>query len=96
VQPIFAKLPRESLDYGAPMGVEPDEQPMFTGSTYRIPLLNWSYGCATLSRAYVGYVYLQNHWVTLDIWLFNLKCSLCWLLLPSESLSYTSLIGMQS
>ena len=48
--------PRESLDYAAPMGVEPYEQPMFIGATYIIALLHQSYGCTTLSADYVGYV----------------------------------------
>ena len=62
-------------------------QPMLVTFTLRITVLHYTYGCATLSAAYVGYFYLQNHWVTLDRWVSNLKCSLCWLGLPLESLS---------
>ena len=38
-------------------------QLMFVCSTYRITGLDYTYGCATLSAAYVGYLYLQNHWL---------------------------------
>jgi len=63
------------------MGVEPYEQPMFISPTYKITVLHLSYGCSTLIAANVGYVYLHNQWVTVHIWLSNVKCSLCWLAL---------------
>ena len=68
---------------------------MLVTSTQRITGLHYTYGCPTLIRAYVGYLYLQNHRVTLHIWESNLKFSLCLLALPSESLGYTTLMGVQ-
>ena len=38
-------------------------------------------------------LYLHNHWVTLHSRVRHLKCSLCWLALPKESLGYTVLTG---
>ena len=46
---------------------------MFVGSTYRITGLEYTYGCATLSLAYVGYLFLANHWVTLRLWCATLN-----------------------
>ena len=46
---------------------------MLVGSTYRITGLQYTYGCATLSAAYLGYLYLGNHWVTLQLWVRHLK-----------------------
>ena len=48
-------------------------QLMFVCSTYRITGLDYTYGCATLSAAYVGYLYLENHWVTPQLWVRHLK-----------------------
>ena len=55
----------------------------------------YTYGCATLSAAYVFKLDVMNYWVTLLLWVRHLKCSLCWLALSSESLSYTTLMGVQ-
>ena len=38
---------------------------------------------------YVCKLCLKNHWVTLHPWVCHLKCSLCLLALPKESLAYT-------
>ena len=46
---------------------------MLVGSTYRITGLQYTYLCATLSAAYLGYLYLGNHWVTLQLWVRYLK-----------------------
>ena len=46
---------------------------MLVGSTYRITGLQYTYGCATLSAACVGYLYLENHWVILQLWVRYLK-----------------------
>jgi len=75
--------PRESLSYPAPIGVEPYEQPIFIGSTYRITLLHLSYRCAILSAAYLCNVYFENHWVTVHLWVSHLLSSLCQLALPT-------------
>ena len=45
------------------MGAPPYVRLKLVTSTLRITRLHYSYKCATLSRAYVGYLYLQNHWV---------------------------------
>ena len=76
------------------MGAPPTVQLMFVSSTYRITGLHYTYESATLSAAYVGYLYFLNHWVTLHIWVSNLKGSLCWLALPTESLGCTTLMGV--
>ena len=76
------------------MGAPPTVQLMFVSSTYRITGLHYTYGSATLSAAYVGYLHLLNHWVTQHIWVSNLKGSLCWLALPTELLGYTTLMGV--
>ena len=70
-------------------------QLMCVRSFYRITRLHYTYGCATLSAAYLCKFYLENHCVTLHIWVSNLKCSLCLLALPTEPLGYTSLICVQ-
>ena len=68
--------------------------PVFVNSTYRITKLHYTYGYATLSAAYVDYLHLENHWVTLQLWVRHLKCSFFWLPLVSESLADTTLMGV--
>ena len=80
------------MDHTRLMGAPPKVQPTFVSSTYRITELNYTYGNATLSAHYVGYLYFQNHWFTPHILVTNLRGSLCWLALPRESLGYTTLI----
>ena len=77
------------------MGAPPKVRPMFVSSTYRITELHYTYGNATLSADYVGYLYFDNYWLTPHIWVSNLKGSLCWLALPTELLGYIKLIGVQ-
>lgn len=67
-------------------------QPLFVSSTDKNNGLRHSYGCPTLTAAYVCNRYLQNHWVTLHWWVCNLKCSPCLLALLTESPSYTILM----
>ena len=31
-------------------------------------MLHYTYGCGTLSTAYVGYLYLENHWLKYCYW----------------------------
>ena len=65
--------------YGRPAfsAAPPTVQLMFVSSTYRITELNYTYVNATLSAAYVGYLYLQNHRASLYLWLSSLNRSLC-------------------
>ena len=56
------------------MGVQPEVQPLIVKS-YRITELHYNYGNATLSEHYVGYLYFQNHWVTLYIWVSTLRAA---------------------
>ena len=56
------------------MGVQPEVQPLIVKS-YRITELHYNYGNATLSVHYVGYLYFQNHWVTLYIWVSTLRAA---------------------
>ena len=46
---------------------------MFMSPTYGITKLHYTYGSATLSAAFVAYLYFLNHWVTLHIWVTNRK-----------------------
>ena len=59
---------------------------MFISSIYRITVLQYSYKCAASSAAYLCNRYLQNHWVTLHLCVFSLKCGLCLLGLLTELL----------
>ena len=68
---------------------------MLVFSFYRITGLHYTYGCATLGAAYVGYFFLQNHRALLYLWVSSLKCSLLLLGLVTESLDHTRLIGAQ-
>ena len=43
------------------MFVNPYEQAMVISSTYRITVIHYSYGCATLTAAYCFKLYLENH-----------------------------------
>ena len=52
------------MDHIRLMGAPPNVQPTLVSSTYRITELHYTYGNATLSADYVGYLYFQNHWVT--------------------------------
>ena len=61
------------------MGAPPYAQPMFVTSTRTIAVLHYTYWCETISAAYLCKIYLENHWVTLHLWVDNVKCSLCWL-----------------
>ena len=78
------------------MGVQYYVQPMFVISTYRTTRLQNTYRSPTLSTAYVCKLFLQNYWVTLHLWVSNLKCNLCLVALPTGLLGYTTLIGALS
>jgi len=75
------------------MGSEPSVQPALVISYYRLTVLHYSYGCATLSEAYLRKVYLGNHCCTLHLWVSNQMSSLCPLALPTKLLRYTTLMG---
>ena len=68
---------------------------MLVTSSFRITGLYFTYGCPALNAAYDGKHYIQNHWSKLQVWVSNLTWSLCLLAVPSESLGYTTLIGVQ-
>ena len=76
------------------MGAPPKVQPMFVSSMYGISELHYTFVNAILSAEYVGNLHFQNHGVTPHIWVSNLKGSLNWLALPTESLGYTTLMGV--
>ena len=80
-------------------------------NTYRCPTLSeayvcmfylqnhwghYTYGCLALSLAYCCQTPLQKNWVTLHLLMRHFKLSLCYLLLPSESPCFTSLMGVQA
>ena len=68
---------------------------MLVSYTYRITELRYTYGNATLSAHYVGYLYFQNYWLTAHIWVSNLNGSLSWFALSTELLRDTTLMGVQ-
>ena len=41
---------------------------MFRSPTYRITALHYTYWCPASSAAYNCFVYLHNHWITLELW----------------------------
>ena len=58
------------------MSVQTLMQPILLSSTYTIPRLFYTYRCPTLNPAYVCEVYVQNHWVPLDLNLRHLQLGL--------------------
>ena len=57
-----------SLCYTTLIGVRPKVHPMFVSSTDRITGLQYNYGRATISAAYVCKLFLHHHWVTPYLW----------------------------
>ena len=59
--------------------------------------LHYTYGChwrhLRLIDAFVWEPYLQNHWVTLHLLVFSLRCSLWLLCLLTQSLDHTRIMG---
>ena len=74
-------LPTQSLYYTSLMGAPPYLQPMLVTSFYRFTRWHCTYGWPTLSAPYVGWLYLQNQWVTPHLWVCSFKCSVCLLCL---------------
>ena len=66
-------LPTESVDHTTLFGAPPTVELMFVSFTYTITGLRYTYGSATLSAAYVGYLYVENHWVTLQLLVRHIK-----------------------
>ena len=89
---LLLGLLTESLDLTRLMIASTKVDLMFLSGTYRLTELHYTYGNATLSADYVGYLYFENHWVNPCKWVSNPKDSLCWLALPRESLGYTTLM----
>ena len=55
--------------------------------------IHYTYGYATFSADYVGYLLFKNYLLTPLKCVTNLKCSLCLYVLPTEWLGYTTLMG---
>ena len=55
------------------MGAPPLMQPMFVSSTYKITEVQYTYGCATVNSAHVCKHSLKRLWVTLHLWVQNLR-----------------------
>ena len=92
-------LPSESLGLYSLIGLQPKSQamhkcgchplmPIFISSTCGITGLHYTYCCLVSSAAYHFKVYLQNHWIKLDLWLPHLQYILWWL-------AYTKHLGFQ-
>ena len=82
------------MGYTSLMGVQPKVQLLFARSTNRITQFKYTYGTATSSGDSLGKFYLEDHWVVLDLWVSNYKCSLTWLPPPTESLGYTTYMSV--
>ena len=54
------------------MGVRPSVQTMLVICALRITELHYTHGRPTLIKAYVYEPYVQNHWVTLHLWVHHL------------------------
>ena len=63
---------------------------MFSGSTNRITELHYTYEWPAVSAFYLCQLYLENHSCTLQLWVSNFMCRLCLLVLPKESLCFTT------
>ena len=81
-------LPTRSLSYTSLVHGPLQVQPIFVRYTYTITGFHYSFGCATLSAAYLCKFYLENHCVTLH--LRFLICRLRLLILRTEFLCYTT------
>ena len=57
--------------------------------------MHYTYGCPTLSAAYLCKLYLGDQWVALNVWVSNLKCSLTWFPPSTESVGETTYMGVQ-
>jgi len=68
---------------------------MFVSSTYSITVLHYTYGWAPLTAASLCKLYILNYWVTLHLYVSNLKYNLWSLALPTGSLCNTTLMGWQ-
>ena len=66
---------------------------MFSGSTNRITELHYTYEWPAVSAFYLCQLYLENHSCTLQLWVSNFMCRLCLLVLPKESLCFTTRMG---
>ena len=66
---------------------------MLDGPSLRINGSHFTYGCPPLSAAYVCYLYLQNHLVTIQLLVRHVTWRLCWLPLARESLCYNTIMG---
>ena len=64
----FLGLLTESLDQTRLMVAPPTVHLMLAG-------LHQTFGCPTLRASYVGYLYLQNHWLWRRVWPSSLQCS---------------------
>ena len=59
--PFLYALATEFQSYTTLTGVQPQMQPMFVSSTYRITGVHYTYGSVILCAANAGYHYLENH-----------------------------------
>ena len=81
---LMLGLLTESPDLTRLIGAPTKVHLMILSCSYTLTELHNTYGNATLSADYVGYLYFQNHWVTPYKWMSNPKDTICWLALPRE------------
>ena len=82
------------------MGAPPLVEPMLVAFFFGITRFYLAYGCPALSAAFYCYVYLQNQWITLDLWaldstMLHPQWSLCWLPLPRVNQWVTLQFGVR-
>ena len=89
------KIPgTESLSYTTLLCLQHLVQPRSVSSSCRIRGLQHPYERDTISAADACRLYLQSQARILQLEVINLKCSLCLLGVSSESLAYTTFIGV--
>ena len=93
---LLCAPPIEKLGFTTLMGSPSYVRLTLVTSTLKITGLHYSYGCATLSAAYVGYLQFQNHLLTPHLWVYNVKLSLLLLASITETLGCTTLMGASS
>ena len=93
---LLCAPPIEKLGFTTLMGSPSYVRLTLVTSILKITGLHYSYGCATLSAAYVGYLQFQNHLLTPHLWVYNVKLSLLLLASITETLGCTTLMGASS
>ena len=68
--------------------------PTLSAAYYSITELNYTYRCATVRAAYLFKRFLEHQRFRIHLFLRDFKCSLCSYTLPTESITYTVVLGL--